>query len=88
VKRRTKYPAKDLLVIAIVIILGSLAGFIYYFEKNQPKAQSINSFEECAAAGNPIMESYPEQCISQDGQHFTRQLSGEEKENLLPPARY
>ncbi len=32
--------------------------------------QSINNFEECIAAGNPAMESYPRQCRTVDGQHF------------------
>src|SRR3989344_1980362 len=37
------------------------------------KAQ-INNFEECAAAGNPVMESYPRQC-SADGRTFTEELN-------------
>lgn len=32
----------------------------------------INNFEECAAAGNPVMESYPEQCRTADGRLFVR----------------
>jgi len=35
----------------------------------------INSFEECVAAGNPIMESHPRQCRSLDGKHFVESLS-------------
>lgn len=35
----------------------------------------INSFEECAAAGYPIMESYPEQCRTPDGENFVRNIS-------------
>ena len=35
-----------------------------------PSMFSIDSFEECVAAGNPIMESYPRQCRTSDGQHF------------------
>lgn len=34
----------------------------------------INSFEECAAAGYPIMESFPEQCRTPDGRLFVREL--------------
>ena len=36
-----------------------------------PIEASIESFEECAAAGNPVMESYPRQCRTEDGKHFT-----------------
>lgn len=32
----------------------------------------INSFEECAAAGYPILETYPEQCKTPDGRTFTK----------------
>lgn len=35
---------------------------------------TITSFEECAAAGNPIMESYPEQCRAPDGTLFVRNI--------------
>jgi len=33
-------------------------------------ASSIHSFEDCVAAGNPVMESYPRQCRTTDGKHF------------------
>src|SRR3989344_8105207 len=31
---------------------------------------SVTNFEECVAAGNPVMESYPRQCRSADGKLF------------------
>jgi len=34
------------------------------------EVSSIDSFEECVAAGNPVMESYPRQCRTVDGKHF------------------
>lgn len=37
----------------------------------------INSFEECAAAGYPIMESFPERCKTPDGRIFTRKIVAE-----------
>jgi len=39
----------------------------------------ITDFEECAAAGNPVMESHPRQCRA-DGQTFVEELSEEECE--------
>lgn len=39
-------------------------------------APVITTFEECAAAGNPVMESYPRQCMTQDGRHFVEEISG------------
>jgi len=35
---------------------------------------SIDSFEECVAAGNPVMESYPRQCRTSDGKHFVEEI--------------
>ncbi|MCP4647952.1 MAG: hypothetical protein GY852_09520 [bacterium] len=40
-----------------------------------------SSFDECVAAGNPVMESYPEQCAVPGGGTFTRTLSDEECQN-------
>ena len=34
----------------------------------------INSFEECAAY-YPVMESYPRQCNTPNGQHFVEELT-------------
>ena len=40
----------------------------------------IQSFEECAAAGNPVMESFPRQCSTSDGKHFVEIITN--KPNL------
>ncbi|TAK05096.1 hypothetical protein EPO33_03875 [Patescibacteria group bacterium] len=40
-----------------------------------PSTPAITSFEECAAAGNPVMESYPRQCRTPDGRSFTEEVS-------------
>ncbi len=45
----------------------------------------VMSFEECIKAGNPVMESYPKQCIH-EGQKFTEgQILPEEIEKEAPP---
>jgi len=44
-----------------------------------PDVASITSFEECIAAGNPAMESYPRQCRTEDGKHFVEIIPGKEK---------
>ena len=56
-------------VLLVIVVLGLIGGVGYYVyqRQNQPK---ITNFEECKAAGNPVMESYPEQCAA-DGQTFT-----------------
>jgi hypothetical protein len=35
---------------------------------------SIDSFEECIMAGNPVMESYPRQCKTSDGKNFVEEV--------------
>ncbi len=34
---------------------------------------AVDSFEDCVAAGNPVMESYPRQCIHDD-EHFVEEV--------------
>lgn len=57
---------------AILLVLIAL-GFFAFTERESEIA--INSFEECAAAGNPVMESYPRQCRTKDGRSFTEEIA-------------
>jgi hypothetical protein len=41
--------------------------------KDQFRGTKISSFDECAAAGNPVMESYPRQCRAQ-GRTFVEEI--------------
>jgi len=53
-------------VLALLLVIA-----IYVWDINtRDNAKSIDSFAECVAAGNPIMESYPEQCVA-NGQSFS-----------------
>lgn len=42
----------------------------------------ITSFEECVEAGNPVMESYPRQCRTEDGQLFVEEIDLEAGETV------
>jgi len=42
---------------------------------NSTPKPTVTSFEECAAAGYPIMESYPEQCRTPDGETFVNEVA-------------
>ena len=63
------------------LIFGVAIGYFFGYGGGveQGKRINISSFEECKAAGYPIMESYPEQCLTPEGKHFTRKI-----ENLPP----
>lgn len=56
-----------------LIVLLALTG-TYNFIRTAPKA--VTNFEECLAAGNPAMESYPRQCIH-EGTHYTEVIEEE-----------
>lgn len=65
--------------IALALTLLALASCSGSAAKEQ-----ISSFEECIAAGNPVMESYPEQCRTQDGRFFVRNIGNRnELANLI-----
>lgn len=79
------------LMLGVALFLTVLAAIVFAFA---PRLETLvivppNSFEECVAAGNPVMESYPERCRTPDGKTFEneRQRSGESSAApaLLPP---
>lgn len=55
-----------------ITIVAVFVGFLVWGTIHQSRISqlSISNFDECVAAGNPVMESYPEQCITRDGRHF------------------
>jgi glyoxylase-like metal-dependent hydrolase (beta-lactamase superfamily II) len=42
---------------------------------------SIKNFEDCVDAGNPVMESYPRQCRTEDGKHFVEIINNVQQTN-------
>lgn len=58
--------------IIVGIVLAIIGAGVYSWRSGLQKEQSINSYEACVAAGNPVMESYPERCAA-NGQTFTNQ---------------
>ena len=57
-------------MLVISVILGLIIIFIAYSYASQVK---ITNFDECIAAGNPAMESYPRQCMA-NGQTFVEEI--------------
>lgn len=62
---------KIIYIVLIVVVAAFLVGF-FVSRSAKPQA-AITTFEECVAAGNPVMESYPEQCRA-GNQTFTRNV--------------
>jgi hypothetical protein len=59
---------KKLTIIAIVIGLVFLAWHFLGPKKYAP----VVDFASCLAAGRPIIETYPEQCLGADGKNYTQ----------------
>jgi hypothetical protein len=70
--------------VAIIVIITVCITFFYW--NNQQKIAAISNFDECAAAGYEIMESYPARCMTPDKRSFTQIISDEEKQKLIPPS--
>jgi hypothetical protein len=61
-------------------LIALLSAFVVLWRPKvteKPKNE-ITSFEQCAAAGNPVMESYPRQCRTPDGLHFVETIIPEQ----------
>ena len=56
-------------LLVVLVVIG--AGYIVTRPSPAPPA---TTFEECVAAGNPVMESYPRQCNTKDGNHFVEDI--------------
>ncbi|MBP9711428.1 MAG: hypothetical protein KBD55_00105 [Candidatus Pacebacteria bacterium] len=60
----------------ILIVLAILGGAIWlgFFNTKDSIVLNIQSFEDCANAGYPIMESHPRQCKTPDGRTYSEEL--------------
>ena len=86
-KKRTILIAAALLVICLLVLtfvyqqLKNIDRFIDFHNITEDRVR--NTFEECAKAGNAVMESYPRRCRS-EGQVFVENIGNElEKTDLI-----
>lgn len=63
---------KKVLSITLLLILFGVAA---YFLNTKKSVTIVTNFDECVAAGNPVMESYPRQCRA-NGQTFVEDVEG------------
>ncbi len=81
---------EGLVILAVFSIVGFGAWYVWSTrfkdDSGTKKSQqySITTFEECAAAGYPVMESYPEQCAIPGGESFVRILSENSASTEVP----
>ena len=72
-KMKKNYLWFILVAFGVGIIVGSI--WVYANREESVKDVNINSFEDCIAAGYPLMESYPRQCWVADGRTFVEVIN-------------
>jgi hypothetical protein len=67
---------KRIIITLLSLLLAFSAMFLVIYPMlKKPKAKpAVKSFQECAATGYPVMESYPRQCRDSAGVMFTEIL--------------
>jgi hypothetical protein len=71
-------------LVAVVLLLVIAGGAYFFLQQTPATTTPPTSFNECVAAGNAVMESYPRQCTAKDGSHFTEDIGNElEKADLI-----
>lgn len=68
--------------IALLVVGVAVLVFFLLRDSETVERSSITSYEECVAAGNPIMESFPEQCRDDEGNLFVRVLDEKEIQQM------
>lgn len=68
-------------IVSALLILLLVFTYLLYQKWSTP---TPNNFDECAEAGNPVLESYPPQCKTKDGKRFTQDIGNElEKQDKI-----
>ncbi|HEX3036086.1 MAG TPA: GerMN domain-containing protein [Thermodesulfobacteriota bacterium] len=72
------------IVFVLFLVITLATGALRCSQGEQKEVQKITNFEECASAGNPVMESYPRRCATPDGKTFVEDIGNElEKTDLI-----
>ena len=75
---------KKFIFLGILIIVVVVLMIVWNNKGTEEPIITVNSFEECIAAGYPALESYPRQCKTPDGKTFVEDIGNElEKINLI-----
>jgi len=72
---------KPITTILLGLLLAVIAGVVIYFflvSNNKESPLIVTSYEECVAAGYPVLDSYPEQCETPDNKRFVRVIGQNE----------
>jgi len=62
------------IALLVIVVFIAFAAFFSWKAWQNAKVAGIDSFETCAAAGYPVLQSYPAQCKTPDGRTFVQPL--------------
>jgi len=74
-------------VIVIVLVIGGVAWYLTNTSQKQMPAAAITNFDECVAAGYPVIEKVPPECATPDGRVFVQQTQTEDSERAEVPSK-
>lgn len=59
-------------LMGVILLIALIMGGIFIMDNvgSKPAVVTASTFTECAASGQPVMESYPRQCRSKEGALF------------------
>lgn len=63
---------KKLHIAAIIGLLITTIGIVIWYNAYNQKNNNIHNYDECAAAGYSILDSFPAKCAMPDGRTFTQ----------------
>lgn len=69
--------------IIVLVLVGIGVGV--WFMGDSEETMTVTNFEECADAGNPVMESFPRQC-QYNNKTFFEDITPEQRENIVTSA--
>lgn len=59
---------RNLAIIAVIVVIG-FAGWGVWSHLH--KSRIVDSYKACVDAGNPVLETFPQVCVTKDGKRFT-----------------
>ena len=79
-----KYMNKSIILGLLIILILVGVVLVWNYREGGKQMATISSFEECIAQGYPVLESYPRQCKTPDGETFVEDIGNElEKIDLI-----
>ena len=70
-------------IIGVVLVLAAIAVGLLFDIGRKEDPLVVRSFEECAQAGYPIMESFPRQCRTPYGDTFTEEVRADTVSDMI-----